>query len=79
MLTEEDKLTAHPRFHKWKDVSQPEMMRFLSLILNMGIIDMPDIESYRKTSCVCCVPFFSQVLPRDRFMVIFWLLHVGTP
>ena len=54
-------------------------MGFLSLILNMGIIDMPDIQSYWKTSWVCRVPFFSQVLPRDRFMVIFWLLHVGTP
>ena len=43
------------------------------------IIQLPDIESYWKTSWVCQVPFFRDILPRDRFQEIFWMLHVGTP
>ena len=43
----------------------------------MGIIQLPDIESFWKTSWVCNVQFFHDVLPRDRFQEIFWLLHVG--
>ena len=30
-------------------------------------------------SWVCQVPFFRDVLPRDRFLEIFWMLHVGAP
>ena len=55
------------------------MLGFLAIILNMGIIELPDIESYWKTSWSCRVPFFSQILPRDRFQEIFWMLHIGTP
>ena len=28
---------------------------------------------------MCEVPFLSHILPRDRFELIFWLLHVGLP
>ena len=43
----------------------------------MGIVQLPDIESYWKTSWVCHIPFFRNVLSRDRFQEIFWMLHVG--
>ena len=66
------------RFHKWKPVTRCELLSFLALILNMGIIQLPDIESYWKTSWVCQVQFFRDVLPRDRFQEIFWMLHVGS-
>ena len=54
------------------------MWGFLALLLNMGIIQLPDIENYWKTSWVCQIPFFSTVLPRDRFQEIFWMMHIGT-
>ena len=44
----------------------------------MGIIQLPDIEIYWKTSWVCRIPFFRNVLSRDHFQEIFWMLHVGT-
>jgi len=43
----------------------------------MGIISVPAIENYWKTSWIAEVPFFSRVMPRDRFMLIFWMLHVS--
>ena len=43
----------------------------------MGIIQLPDIESYWKTAWVCQVPFFRDVLARDRFQEIFWMMYVG--
>ena len=52
-------------------------MAFLEIILNMGIIHLPELEDYWRTSWVCSVPFFGRVLPRDRFELIFWMLHVG--
>ena len=44
----------------------------------MGIIQLPELEDYWKTSWVCQIPFFRNVLPRDRFQEVFWMLHVGT-
>ena len=52
-------------------------MAFLAIVLNMGIIHLPELEDYWRTSWVCSVPFFGRVLPRDRFELIFWMLHVG--
>ena len=55
------------------------MWGFLGILVNMGIIQLPDIESYWKTSWVSHIPFFRDVLRRDRFQEISWMLHVGTP
>ena len=45
----------------------------------MGLIHLPELEDYWKVSWVCEIPFFSRVLRRDRFELIFWMLHVGRP
>ena len=43
----------------------------------MGIINLPSIEDYWKTTWITEIPFFSRVMPRDRFELIFWMLHVS--
>jgi len=43
----------------------------------MGIIRLPELEDYWKTSWVVVIPFFSGVMARDRFESIFWMLHVS--
>ncbi len=45
----------------------------------MGIIKLPELEDYWKTSWVAEIPFFSRVMPRDRFELIFWMLHISHP
>ena len=55
-----------------------EMEGFLGIILNMGLIDMPELQDYWSSSWSSHVPFFSHVMPRRRFMNIFWLLHVSS-
>ncbi len=55
----------------------PELQGFLATVLNMGIIRLPELEHYWKTSWVAEIPFFSRVMARDRFELIFWTLHVS--
>ena len=43
----------------------------------MGMIDVSVLESYWSTSWESEIPFFRKVMPRDRFLQIFWMLHVG--
>ena len=70
-------LRPHSRFAKWADVTEAEMSGFLAIILNMGLIEMPNIEDYWSTSWVSLVSFFPSVMSRDRFELIFWMLHVS--
>ena len=71
-----DRLPSRSRFRKWKAVTKPEMKGFFSAVINKGIIKLPDIESYWKTSWISEVPF-RMLMPRDRFQEIFWMLHVS--
>ena len=68
-----------PRSHiaKWEPVTATEMEGFLAIIVNMGLISMPQIQDYWSTSWTCQLPFFNRTMTRDRFMNIFWLLHVS--
>ena len=54
-----------------------ELQWFLAIISNMGIIRLPELEGYWKTLWVAEIPFFSQVMPCDRFELLFWMLHVS--
>ena len=43
----------------------------------MGMIDVSVLESYWSMSWESEIPFFRKVIPRDHFLQIFWMLHVG--
>ena len=53
------------------------MEGFLSIIFNVGLITLPQIEDYWKTTWIVEVPFFARVMSRDRFELLFWFLHVS--
>ena len=54
------------------------MEGFLGIVLNMGLIDMPELKDYWSVAWTSQVPFFNRIMPRQRFMNIFWLLHVSS-
>jgi len=68
---------SRSRLLKWTPITITELQGFLAIVINMGIISVPAIEDYWKTSWIAEVPFFSRVMPRDRFMLILWMLHVS--
>ena len=51
------------------------MYGFFSVVLNMGIINVPELAS---TSWTSHIPFFGNIFPRNRFELIFWMLHVSS-
>ena len=76
-LEEGGKLTRRSHFRKWYPTTITEMQGFLAIIFNMGLIQLPQLEDYWKTSWVTEVPFFHRVMPRVRFELLFWLFHVS--
>ena len=71
------RLTRRSRFKKWFPTTTTELEGFLAIIIHMGLINLPQLEHYWKTSWVTEVPFFPRVMPRDRFQLLYWLLHVS--
>ena len=69
-------LSVHSRFKKWMPVTVLEMYGFLALIINMGIITVPEISSYWNTSWTSNIPFFNSAFSRNHFELSFWMLHV---
>jgi len=65
-------------WREWYDVVEEEMVAFLRLIINMGVIHLPYVKGYWSQQFVCRVPFFGEVFTRKRFLQIFWLLHLET-
>lgn len=76
-LQNEGRIKRHSRLSKWTAITITELMGFLSIIINMGIISAPGIEDYWKTSWIAEIPFFPRLMSRDRFELIFWMLHAS--
>lgn len=64
-------------FRRWRDITLLEMKAFIGMIINMGLIQLSDIKDYWSTHLTLNIPFFRKVFSRDRFLQIYWMLHVG--
>ena len=64
-------------FQNWRDITQIEMRAFIGMIINMGLTQLSDIKDYWSTHTTLNLPFFRSVFSRDRFLQIYWMLHVG--
>ena len=69
-------LSPQSRWRNWTPVTNDEMKAVVAIIINMGILHCPEVERYWKTSWESYVPFFHDVLPRNWFEQIFWMLHL---
>ena len=66
-------------YRNWRPVTKEEMMGFLSVFLNMGIIQLTNLKDYCSMDDTTNMPFFWSVFSRDRFFQIFGSLYVGNP
>ena len=64
-------------FRWWRDVTVEEMKASVGVIINMGMLKLTDIKEYWSTHTTTNLPFFRRVFSRDRFLQIYWMLHVG--
>lgn len=58
------------RLKKWVNVTLPEMLKFFSLIINMGIDKRNNIVDYWSTKKSLYTPFFSDTMSVNRFQLI---------
>jgi hypothetical protein len=59
-------------------VTVTEFRCFLvTVIINTGIIGLPNVKDYWSQKWSYHVPFFNYIISRDRFMQIFWMLQLS--
>lgn len=63
----------------WKEVTLPEFKAFVGCLINMAMNHKPEIEDFFSTDWVDYQPFFKEIFSRERFLQIFWNLHVCPP
>lgn len=65
-----DNRSTYARSTQWKPVNHHEMRAFLGLVMAMGIVKKPSIESYWETPGITGTEHFRDVMPRNRFQSI---------
>ncbi len=70
-----DGTSQHARIHAWKPVTVSEMKVFLGLFFLTGIIHKPELDMYWSTDEMLATPYFSKVMSRNRFEIIWRFLH----
>lgn len=70
-------ISAHSRMNNWVPTDRSEMRAFIGVMMAMGLLKKPTIESYwnKGDSFLLYSPSFSQVFSRNRFQNILRFLH----
>lgn len=70
-------LEKRSTWHTWTNVTSKEMRAFLGIILLMGTMPLPSLKDYWTTDKKCRIPYFAEIFRRDRFLQVFWMLHIN--
>jgi len=62
--------------NSWKELSVEELKAFLGLLIAMSIHRVPSLRDYWSTDCVLGVPAFSKIMAWDRFLDIYYNIHL---
>lgn len=77
-IISEKTLSKYSIWQNWKDVTESEMRAFIGVIINMGLVVSPTLESYWSRAFHLKMSFFRTIFSRKRFFQIFWSLHLET-
>jgi hypothetical protein len=61
---------------RWKDVQVKDIESFLGIMIMMGISDLPRMKLYWSEDKVFHNGFISSIMSRNRFLQIFYNLHL---
>ena len=66
----------HSRMNSWVPVGLDEMKVFLSLVLDMGLVQKDDLEKYWSCKEIDETPFYGKNMTRNRFQNILSNFHI---
>lgn len=63
------------RARDWFPTNNTEIKCFMAILVLQGIIRKPTLQMYYSKRESICTPFFSKVMPRERFLLLCKFLH----
>jgi hypothetical protein len=63
--------TKRARITDWSPPTLADIKALLGVVINIGLHPMSDITDYFSQAWVNKMPFFSEVFPRDEFLLLF--------
>ena len=71
-------LYAAEKLETFKEVEHHELVRVIAILIAMGLDKRPDIKAYWSTNDIYHTPWFSNMMPRNRFQQIYHtMLHTA--
>ena len=70
-------LKTHSRFKLWENVNRDDMMRFIGMIISMGLVVQQDLHDYWSKDELLETPFFRKAMPRNKFLLMLSFLHLN--
>ena len=64
-------------YQDWLPVDKVELRAFLAIVMYMGIVRLPSMTDHWENGVVLRPTAVSQIMPRDRFYVLFQFLHLN--
>ena len=71
----QNNLTPHSLVHQWKATDRAEILTLLAVVILMGVVHKPRFAMYCSTDSLISTPIFSQIMSRDRFLILVRFLH----
>ena len=68
-------ISRRSRSHQWKPTNDVEMLKFLGIIIEMGLVQMPKLEYYWSNNQLYGSEIIRSVMARDRFELLFKFWH----
>ena len=71
----QNNLRPHSLVHQWKATDRAEILTLLAVVILMGIDHKPRFAMHWSTDSLISMPIFSQIISRDRFLILMRFLH----
>lgn len=72
---QKEKLAKRSKTLQWRPTTNEEMFRFLGIILEMGLVQMPEIDYYWSKSRLFGCEVIQNTMSRDRFELLLKFFH----
>ncbi|XP_072145227.1 piggyBac transposable element-derived protein 4-like [Dermacentor andersoni] len=74
-----DRPTYSRRDGSWEEVTPLEMLRLIGIIIYMGVVEVPRLHLYWRSTGIFSNLLPRNIMPRDRFFALLSFLSVGDP
>lgn len=76
-ITKNTPLIKRSIWWSWKDANLDEMKAFLRALINMAMNHKSELNDYFSIDWVDCQPFFRDIFSKEKFLQIFWNIHIS--